>query len=64
MDDFPQLTNIVYLDSAGSPPVPMPVLNAFTKDLQETHYGNPHSNHNSGSLTDLKVEKTRRRILE
>lgn len=63
-NDFPQLLNNLYLDSAGCPPVPKPLLEAFNNDLQTNHFGNPHSNHNSGSLTDFRVSKMRRRILE
>ncbi|KAJ3276422.1 hypothetical protein HDV01_005045 [Terramyces sp. JEL0728] len=61
MQDFPQLTNSLYLDNAGSVPIPSPILLSHTKDLMSNIYGNTHS---GSTNTSAAIQRSRTRILK
>jgi molybdenum cofactor sulfurtransferase len=63
-NDFPQLKNHIYLDTAGTLPCPLSLVKNFHRDLSENVYGNPHSNGSPSSyLTSKRVSQVRERIL-
>ncbi|NXW94868.1 MOCOS sulfurase, partial [Alopecoenas beccarii] len=62
--EFPQLRGITYLDHAGSTLFPESLLKAFTDDLRNNIYGNPHSQNISSKLTYDTIEHVRYRILQ
>lgn len=49
----------IYLDYAGSPPVPKRLIDAFAKDLTMNLYGNPHSASISSQLSTSRIEDIR-----
>ncbi|NXV47308.1 MOCOS sulfurase, partial [Uria aalge] len=55
---------ITYLDHAGSALFPESLLKAFTDDLRNNVYGNPHSQNISSKLTYDTIEHVRYRILQ
>ncbi|KAJ6657791.1 hypothetical protein lerEdw1_001841, partial [Lerista edwardsae] len=55
---------ITYLDHAGTALFPQSLLKAFTDDLNEYIYGNPHSQNISSKLTHDTIEHVRYRILQ
>ncbi|KAK2513486.1 hypothetical protein Q9233_015538 [Columba guinea] len=59
--EFPQLRGITYLDHAGSTLFPESLLKAFTDDLRNNIYGNPHSQNISSKLTYDTIEHVRYR---
>ncbi|XP_057887926.1 molybdenum cofactor sulfurase [Melospiza georgiana] len=62
--EFPRLRGITYLDHAGSALFPESLLTAFTDDLRNNVYGNPHSQNISSKLTYDTIEHVRYRILQ
>ncbi|NXE76255.1 MOCOS sulfurase, partial [Cochlearius cochlearius] len=62
--EFPRLRGITYLDHAGSALFPESLLKAFTDDLRNNVYGNPHSQNLSSKLTYDTIEHVRYRILQ
>uniref|UniRef100_A0A8C3J3A5 Molybdenum cofactor sulfurase n=1 Tax=Calidris pygmaea TaxID=425635 RepID=A0A8C3J3A5_9CHAR len=62
--EFPRLRGITYLDHAGSALFPESLLKAFTDDLRNNVYGNPHSQNISSKLTHDTIEHVRYRILQ
>ncbi|KAL9868481.1 molybdenum cofactor sulfurase isoform 1-T1 [Geothlypis trichas] len=62
--EFPRLRGITYLDHAGSALFPESLLKAFTDDLRNNIYGNPHSQNISSKLTYDTIEHVRYRILQ
>ncbi|KAM6283059.1 molybdenum cofactor sulfurase [Porphyrio hochstetteri] len=62
--EFPRLRGITYLDHAGSALFPDSLLKAFTDDLRNNVYGNPHSQNISSKLTYDTIEHVRYRILQ
>ncbi|NXA54040.1 MOCOS sulfurase, partial [Nothocercus julius] len=58
------LSGITYLDHAGSALFPESLLKAFTDDLRDNVYGNPHSQNISSKLTYDTIEHVRYRILQ
>ncbi|XP_061851337.1 molybdenum cofactor sulfurase [Colius striatus] len=62
--EFPRLRGITYLDHAGSALFPESLLKAFTDDLTNNVYGNPHSQNISSKLTYDTIEHVRYRILQ
>uniref|UniRef100_A0A8D0KW52 Molybdenum cofactor sulfurase n=1 Tax=Strix occidentalis caurina TaxID=311401 RepID=A0A8D0KW52_STROC len=58
------LCGITYLDHAGSALFPESLLKAFTDDLRNNVYGNPHSQSISSKLTYDTIEHVRYRILQ
>ncbi|NWJ04266.1 MOCOS sulfurase, partial [Crypturellus undulatus] len=58
------LSGITYLDHAGSALFPESLLKAFTDDLRNNVYGNPHSQNISSKLTYDTIEHVRYRILQ
>ncbi|XP_059337924.1 molybdenum cofactor sulfurase isoform X1 [Ammospiza nelsoni] len=62
--EFPRLRGITYLDHAGSALFPESLLKAFTDDLRNNVYGNPHSQNISSKLTYDTIEHVRYRILQ
>ncbi|KQK82632.1 molybdenum cofactor sulfurase-like protein [Amazona aestiva] len=52
---------ITYLDHAGSALFPESLLKAFTDDLRNNVYGNPHSQNISSKLTYDTIEHVRYR---
>uniref|UniRef100_A0A663MX73 Molybdenum cofactor sulfurase n=1 Tax=Athene cunicularia TaxID=194338 RepID=A0A663MX73_ATHCN len=58
------LNRITYLDHAGSALFPESLLKAFTDDLRNNVYGNPHSQNISSKLTYDTIEHVRYRILQ
>ncbi|KAM9198824.1 molybdenum cofactor sulfurase [Mergus octosetaceus] len=61
--EFPRLRGITYLDHAGATLFPDSLLKAFTEDLRNNVYGNPHSQNISSKLTYDTIEHVRYRIL-
>ncbi|KAJ7414313.1 molybdenum cofactor sulfurase-like protein [Willisornis vidua] len=59
--EFPRLRGITYLDHAGSALFPESLLKAFTDDLRNNVYGNPHSQNISSKLTYDTIEHVRYR---
>ncbi|XP_061445641.1 molybdenum cofactor sulfurase isoform X2 [Rhineura floridana] len=62
--EFARLGGITYLDHAGTALFPQSLLKAFTDDLNENVYGNPHSQNISSKLTYDTIEHVRYRILQ
>ncbi|NWI20820.1 MOCOS sulfurase, partial [Crypturellus soui] len=62
--NFLFLSGITYLDHAGSALFPESLLKAFTDDLRNNVYGNPHSQNISSKLTYDTIEHVRYRILQ
>nr|XP_026646809.1 molybdenum cofactor sulfurase isoform X2 [Zonotrichia albicollis] len=62
--EFPRLRGITYLDHAGSALFPESLLKAFTDDLRNNVYGNPHSQNISSKLSYDTIEHVRYRILQ
>uniref|UniRef100_A0A8C6Z1L9 Molybdenum cofactor sulfurase n=1 Tax=Nothoprocta perdicaria TaxID=30464 RepID=A0A8C6Z1L9_NOTPE len=62
--NFVFLSGITYLDHAGSALFPESLLKAFTDDLRDNVYGNPHSQNISSRLTHDTIEHVRYRILQ
>ncbi|GAB0183083.1 molybdenum cofactor sulfurase [Grus japonensis] len=60
--EFPRLQGITYLDHAGSALFPESLLKAFTDDLRNNVYGNPHSQNISSKLTYDTIEHVRYRF--
>uniref|UniRef100_A0A672TXD3 Molybdenum cofactor sulfurase n=1 Tax=Strigops habroptila TaxID=2489341 RepID=A0A672TXD3_STRHB len=58
------LSGITYLDHAGSALFPESLLKAFTDDLRNNVYGNPHSQNIISKLTYDTIEHVRYRILQ
>uniref|UniRef100_A0A8C0ARJ8 Molybdenum cofactor sulfurase n=1 Tax=Buteo japonicus TaxID=224669 RepID=A0A8C0ARJ8_9AVES len=58
------ILGITYLDHAGSALFPESLLKAFTDDLRNNVYGNPHSQNISSKLTYDTIEHVRYRILQ
>ncbi|NWQ65761.1 MOCOS sulfurase, partial [Neopipo cinnamomea] len=61
---FVWILGITYLDHAGSALFPESLLKAFTDDLRNNVYGNPHSQNISSKLTYDTIEHVRYRILQ
>ncbi|NXY40253.1 MOCOS sulfurase, partial [Ceuthmochares aereus] len=61
---FYSVLGITYLDHAGSALFPESLLKAFTDDLRNNVYGNPHSQNISSKLTYDTIEHVRYRILQ
>ncbi|XP_053119151.1 molybdenum cofactor sulfurase isoform X2 [Hemicordylus capensis] len=59
-----RIWGITYLDHAGTALFPQSLLKAFTDDLSENIYGNPHSQNISSKLTYDTIEHVRYRILQ
>ncbi|XP_025955660.1 molybdenum cofactor sulfurase isoform X3 [Dromaius novaehollandiae] len=57
-------SGITYLDHAGSALFPESLLKAFTDDLRDNVYSNPHSQNISSKLTYDTIEHVRYRILQ
>ncbi|NXH89744.1 MOCOS sulfurase, partial [Edolisoma coerulescens] len=62
--NFICILGITYLDHAGSALFPESLLKAFTDDLRNNVYGNPHSQNISSKLTYDTIEHVRYRILQ
>ncbi|XP_060637428.2 molybdenum cofactor sulfurase isoform X1 [Anolis sagrei] len=62
--EFARLGGITYLDHAGTAIFPQSLLKAFTDDISENVYGNPHSKNISSKLTYDTIEHVRYRILQ
>uniref|UniRef100_A0A8D0FEQ3 Molybdenum cofactor sulfurase n=1 Tax=Strix occidentalis caurina TaxID=311401 RepID=A0A8D0FEQ3_STROC len=62
--NFIFVLGITYLDHAGSALFPESLLKAFTDDLRNNVYGNPHSQSISSKLTYDTIEHVRYRILQ
>uniref|UniRef100_A0A663N0P9 Molybdenum cofactor sulfurase n=1 Tax=Athene cunicularia TaxID=194338 RepID=A0A663N0P9_ATHCN len=62
--NFIFVLGITYLDHAGSALFPESLLKAFTDDLRNNVYGNPHSQNISSKLTYDTIEHVRYRILQ
>ncbi|XP_077773789.1 molybdenum cofactor sulfurase [Podarcis muralis] len=62
--ELARLGGITYLDHAGTALFPQSLLKAFTDDLNENVYGNPHSQNISSKLTSDTIEHVRYRILQ
>ncbi|RMC15783.1 hypothetical protein DUI87_07987 [Hirundo rustica rustica] len=56
-----KVEGITYLDHAGSALFPESLLKAFTDDLRNNVYGNPHSQNISSKLTYDTIEHVRYR---
>lgn len=53
-----------YLDHAGTTPFPRSLMQTFSKDMISNLFGNPHSRCSASSLSTVRVEAVRSRILE
>ncbi|KAI9596114.1 pyridoxal phosphate-dependent transferase [Syncephalis fuscata] len=61
--EFARLKDTVYLDHTGTTLYPASTINAFSENLTNHIYGNPHSRHPSSELTARIVDQTRLRVL-
>ncbi|KAI8053734.1 pyridoxal phosphate-dependent transferase [Syncephalis plumigaleata] len=61
--EFARLKGTVYLDHTGTTLYPTSTIKAFSRNLEEHVYGNPHSRHPSSTLSDRMVDQTRLKIL-
>lgn len=52
----------LYLDSAGSPPVPRSLLQEQCKEMEKNLFGNPHSANPSARLAANRIEEVRKRV--
>lgn len=62
-DEYPSLTDTVYLDHAASPPPSSSALHSFASALTTTLYANPHSQSPSSTITAIEIDRIRARIL-
>ncbi len=53
-----------YLDHAGTTPFPRSLMQTFSKDMISNLFGNPHSHCSASSLSTVRVEAVRSRILK
>ena len=60
--DFPQLKDEIYLDAAGCPPVPKPMLEAYFQDITMNIYGNPHSQSKASRNTQEAIDRITSRL--
>ena len=58
-----RLTDITYLDHAGSTPVAKSLARRFSKDMMSDLFGNPHSASPSSERSTRRVESVRLRLL-
>ncbi|EGS18753.1 putative pyridoxal phosphate binding protein [Thermochaetoides thermophila DSM 1495] len=62
--EYPQLSNAVYLDHAGTTPYARSLIDRFARDMTTTSMlGNPHSASSSSQLATARIEDTRVRAL-
>ncbi|KAH0610396.1 uncharacterized protein H6S33_011923 [Morchella sextelata] len=62
-DEYPQIRDAVYLDHSGTTLYSSSLVKAFTKDLLNNLYGNPHSHNPSSTLSSDRIEAVRLRVL-
>lgn len=60
---YPNLANTTYLDHAGTTPYARTLIEAFSHDLTQNLYGNPHSASASSQLSSRRIEDTRLQVL-
>ncbi|KAL9005287.1 MAG: hypothetical protein Q9188_001913 [Gyalolechia gomerana] len=62
-DEYPMLSDTVYLDHAGTTPYPKSLIERSSSDLMQNLFGNPHSNSSSSQLSSRRIEDVRLRAL-
>ncbi|XP_071826012.1 molybdenum cofactor sulfurase-like [Apostichopus japonicus] len=63
LQEFPQLSDYVYLDNTGTTLFAKSQIDKFTSDLTSNLYGNPHTRCQSSELTTDTIDQVRSRIL-
>ena len=58
-----QVAGTTYLDHAGTTPYPRSLIRRFSKELQISLFGNPHSQSPSSMLSTSRIDTTRLRLL-
>jgi molybdenum cofactor sulfurtransferase len=61
--EYPSLANRIYLDHAGTTLYPKSLIEAFSQDLIQNLYGNPHSVSESSQLSTKCIENARIDVL-
>ncbi|KAL8938178.1 MAG: hypothetical protein Q9216_004029 [Gyalolechia sp. 2 TL-2023] len=62
-DEYPMLSDTVYLDHAGTTPYPKSLIERSSSDLMHNLFGNPHSNSSSSQLSSRRIEDVRLQAL-
>ncbi|KAG5928650.1 hypothetical protein E4U42_000256 [Claviceps africana] len=62
--EYPMLQDAVYLDHSGSTPCARSLMDAFSREITHTLYGNPHSGSLSSQLSTSRIDDVRLRLLE
>ncbi|KAG5979839.1 hypothetical protein E4U55_004708 [Claviceps digitariae] len=61
--EYPMLQDAVYLDHAGSTPCAKSMIDAFSREMTHSLYGNPHSGSLSSQLSTSRIDDVRLRLL-
>ena len=61
--EYPSLAETTYLDHAGTTLYSKSLIEAFSRDLSENLFGNPHSASVSSQLSSRRIEDTRLQVL-
>ncbi|KPI45545.1 Molybdenum cofactor sulfurase [Cyphellophora attinorum] len=61
--EYPQLTDLTYLDHSGTTLYAKSLIEAFSKDLTTNLFGNPHSASGSSQLSTQRVDDARLEVL-
>jgi molybdenum cofactor sulfurtransferase len=61
--EYPSLANTTYLDHAGTALYARSLIEAFSRDLSQNLFGNPHSASASSQLSSRRIEDTRLEVL-
>ncbi|KAJ0415376.1 pyridoxal phosphate-dependent transferase [Aspergillus carlsbadensis] len=62
-DEYPSLSDVVYLDHAGSTVYARSMIQAYAADLQTHLYGNPHSDNTPSRISGARVDAIRLELL-
>ncbi|KKZ66364.1 selenocysteine lyase [[Emmonsia] crescens] len=61
--EYPSLKETTYLDHAGTTLYPASLIDAFSREMKENLFGNPHSASSSSLLSTRRVDDARLRVL-
>ncbi|PGH04643.1 hypothetical protein AJ79_07040 [Helicocarpus griseus UAMH5409] len=61
--EYPSLRETTYLDHAGTTPYATSLIDAFSRELKDNLFGNPHSASASSQLSTRRVDDARLRVL-
>ncbi|KAH0086112.1 PLP-dependent transferase, partial [Aureobasidium melanogenum] len=62
--DYPQFENVIYLDSAGTPPYSQELIERVHEDLRHRRYANPHSNSGPAQAIANDIQSVRKQVLK